>query len=119
MHRRVIKDWKQSYNPALKVARGDLVFAIKRDHSKWTGWIWCTDKSGLAGWLPELVFKTVAVGKENIILQDFDTLELTVSIGEIVFITRHLNEWTWCRNAVDQEGWVPDICLGPEPSDAS
>ncbi len=118
MRARVIQDWNQSYDPALKVARDDQVLAVKRDSGKWAGWIWCTDKCGLSGWLPEQVFDAVVIGEENTTSQDSDTVELTVSTGEILFISNRLNEWSWCRNTQGQEGWVPDECLSP-PNDAA
>jgi len=118
-HIRVIRDWNQSYDPALKVARGDQVLAIKRDSGKWAGWVWCTDKSRLSGWLPEQVLDAVLIGENTTATQDFDTIELTVSIGEILFVSNSLNGWIWCRNSQDQEGWVPDNCLAAEPVDAA
>jgi hypothetical protein len=111
MRASVLKGWQQSYDPALKVARGDQVLVVKRDSGKWAGWIWCTDKSGLSGWLPEQVFDAVVIGEKTIAAQDFDTIELTVFIGEILFVSNRLSEWSWCHNTKGQEGWVPDVCL--------
>ncbi len=119
MRARVMQDWNQSYDPALRVARGDRVLVVRRDNGKWIGWVCCTDKGGLSGWLPEQVLDAVVIGKETTATQDFDTIELTVSIGEILFVSNRLNGWTWCRNTQGQEGWVPDSCLGAEPIDAA
>lgn len=115
---RVIKDWKQSYDPALKVARGDKLLAVKESGATWIGWVWCTDTSGLSGWLPVQVFDALKIGKKNIATMDFDTIELTVSTGEMLFVSNVLNGWSWCRNDRNLEGWVPDECLSL-PTDAS
>ncbi len=108
---KVISDWKQSYDPALKVARGDELRVIKEDKRKWAGWVWCTDSSGLSGWLPVQVFDALKIGKPNTATKEFNTIELTVSKGEMLFVSNGLNDWSWCRNEQGKEGWVPDNCL--------
>ena len=108
---RAIKDWKQSYDPALKVARGDQLLVVKEDKSKWAGWVWCTDTNGLSGWLPVQVFDALEIGKTNTATEKFNTIELTISAGEILFVSNSLNDWSWCRNEQGKEGWVPDDCL--------
>ena len=111
MQVRALKDWTQSYDPALKVARGDRLLVVTEDTTKWAGWVWCTDVSNLSGWLPVQVFDTLKVGKFNTAINSFDTIELTVSIGEMLIVSNKLNGWTWCRNGCGKEGWVPDNCL--------
>lgn len=107
----VLKGWTQSYDPALKVARGDQLLVVKEDTTKWAGWVWCTSDSGLSGWLPVQVFDTLRMGKTSSATTDFDTVELTVKAGETLDITDRLNEWSWCENDQGQKGWVPNICL--------
>ena len=111
MRAQVLKDWTQSYDPALKVARGERLFAVKEDVTNWAGWVWCTDASDLSGWLPVQVFETLKIGEVNIATKDFDTTELTVSVSELLFVTNRLNGWSWCRNDQGKEGWVPDNSL--------
>jgi len=64
------------------------------------------------------VFDALEIGKENAATKDFDTIELTVSTGEIVFVPNGMNGWSWCRNDRNQEGWIPDDCL-THPTDAA
>ncbi len=111
MRAQVLKNWTQSYDPALKVARGDRVRAIKKDDHGWQGWVWCTSDNGLSGWLPVQVFDTLRMGETNCVTKDFDTKELTVKTGETLTITDRLNGWSWCENEQSQKGWVPDNCL--------
>lgn len=107
----VLRDWTKSYDPALNVARGDPLFVVKEDNKQWAGWIWCTNANGLSGWLPIQVFDGVKIGANNITVMEFDTVELSVSTGEILLIHNRLNDWSWCKNQRDQAGWVPDNCL--------
>ncbi len=111
MRAQVLKDWTQSYAPALKVARGERLRAIKKDDDGWQGWVWCANESGLSGWLPVQVFDTLRMGETNYATKDFDTKELTVKTGETLTITDRLNAWSWCENDKGQKGWVPDNCL--------
>jgi len=111
MRVRVLKDWTQSYDPALNVARGDHLRAIRKDDDGWQGWVWCTNESGLSGWLPVQVFNNLKLGEPNRATMDFDTVELTVTSGETLAVTDRLNDWSWCENDQGQKGWVPDNCL--------
>lgn len=111
MRARVCKVWKQSYNPALKVVRGDQLLVLKADSGKWAGWLWCRDKTGLTGWLPEQIFVSTVLAEPCIVNADFDTVELTVRIGQAVEISQQLNGWSWCKADHVQAGWVPDECL--------
>ena len=87
----VLKDWTQSYDPALKVARGDRLRAIRKVDGDWQGWVWCTSDSCLSGWLPVQVFDTLRMGKTNSATTDFDTVELTVKVGEALAVADRLN----------------------------
>jgi len=49
----VRKDWTQSYDPALKVVRGDRLRAFRKDDIDWQGRVWCACDNGLSGWLPD------------------------------------------------------------------
>ena len=111
MRARVLKDWTQSYDPALKVARGDRIRAIKKDEGGWQGWVYCANESGLSGWLPVQVFDTLRMGETKCVTKDFDTKELTVKTGETLAVTDRLNDWSWCKNSQWQKGWLPDNCL--------
>ncbi len=98
MRARVLKDWTQSYDPALKVARGDRLRALRKDDGGWQGWVYCANESGLSGWLPVQVFNNLKMGEYNNAKMDFDTVELTVKAGEFLVVTDRLNDWSWCEN---------------------
>jgi hypothetical protein len=49
---RVVAAWTASYDPALKVARGERVAPGRTDPEN-PGWRWCVNGEGLGGWLPE------------------------------------------------------------------
>ena len=104
---RVTAPWRATHDPALRVAQGDLLEVGRRDE-EWPGWVWCTDRGGIGGWLPEEV---VGDGRAS---ADFDTREFTVAEGDLVQPLERRSGWTWCRSE-DGEGWVPDRCLRGAP----
>ena len=101
---RATAPWRASYDPALAVAAGEPLEVGRRSEDEWPGWVWCENRSGLGGWLPEGI-----VG-DGLALADFDTRELTVTEGEVVHPGERRAGWTWCRGE-DGQGWVPDRCL--------
>ena len=109
---RVRRLWTASYDPALRVSAGDALTVGRRD-DEWPGWVWCVDRDGLGGWLPE------GIVADDRATADFDTRELTVAKGDLVKPLHHRSGWAWCRGP-DGEGWVPERCLDrgarpPEP----
>lgn len=107
---KVIKPWMQSYSPALSVAEGECVTFGERDDD-WPGWVWCRNRDGLGGWLPEDQLSVSASGETAVLMQAFDTVELTVEFGERLEGFEQRSGWIWCRNAVGRKGWVPSDCV--------
>jgi hypothetical protein len=60
---------------------------------------------GLGGWLPE------ALITEGRATDDFDTRELTVSVGATVNVLESRAGWSLCVDADGAVGWLPDTCL--------
>lgn len=98
----------KSYADALVVNTDDTVALAARD-DEWPGWIWCRDVAGKGGWLPEEI--TEQNGDSGRVREPFDTIELTVEIGEFVRGARIVAGWQWCRHQDGREGWVPVECL--------
>jgi hypothetical protein len=101
---RVVVAWTASYDPALKVARGERVAPGRTDPEN-PGWRWCVNGEGLGGWLPEGI---VADGRVS---EDFDTRELTVSIGDAVEVLQTCAGWSLCAGPDGAVGWIPDSCI--------
>jgi uncharacterized protein YgiM (DUF1202 family) len=53
-----------------------------------------------------------------LMLAPYDTTELTIAAGELltVLVTDDPSGWTWVRNALGREGWVPNDTIEPEPA---
>ncbi|MBF9049027.1 hypothetical protein GTA62_03705 [Roseobacter sp. HKCCD9010] len=97
---RVIKAWRATYDPALKVTPGEVI-ALGRQDDAYPGWQWVVNKSGLGGWVPIEILDGVRVAA------DFDTAELTVSEGEAVTGLSERVGWIWCQKLTREAGWVP------------
>jgi hypothetical protein len=69
------------------------------------GWRWCVNGEGLGGWLPE------GLVRDGCALDDFDTRELTVAVGDEVEVRDRRAGWSFCLAHGGRLGWVPDGCL--------
>jgi hypothetical protein len=106
----VIKPHRASYKEVLNTPKGSYLKFERRD-SEWPGWLWCADKSGLAGWIPES-WVTID-GDHCTLLRDYSTAELTVIEGETVSGDTIESGWVWVENCFGESGWVPLECLSP------
>ena len=85
----------------LKARAGEKVTISDK---KEEGWVWCT-KEALSAWIPEKYLKQ---GKHiGTMLVDYDSTELTVTVGERLTLIREESGWIWCSNQNRQRGWVP------------
>ncbi|MEJ2252208.1 MAG: SH3 domain-containing protein [Candidatus Lokiarchaeota archaeon] len=84
---------------------------IGKCNSEWNGWLYCTNKKGISGWVPqEYVLKLSKSGK---ILYDFDSTELTAFKDETVNVLNEVSEWCYCLNNKGEKGWIPKEHLEP------
>ena len=100
----VLRDYTMVYPDALAVTAGESVLVGKED-TQWP-YVWCTNSAGKGGWIPQTYIQRD--GARGRVLRDFDSCELTVSVGEIVLATMEEGGWLWCRNDQGQSGWVPE-----------
>lgn len=99
----------RSYETPIVLQSGDRVAVGRRD-SEWTSWLWCTDASGVSGWVPEAVLAIQGDGAATV-GQDYSSMELTVRAGQRVVGFKHIDGWVWCRNEQNEEGWIPSSVL--------
>ena len=101
---RVIAECQTPFPDPLVVGAGEELTITERD-SEWGGWVWCTNREGKSGWVPESFVRR----KDStcVALRDYDATELTVSVGDIVTISDEESGWFWCTDARGQSGWVP------------
>lgn len=96
----------RTYPDPISVTTGEHVIAGDHDvQGDPPGrWIWCTNRTGKAGWVPEQ-FLHITEGAA-VALVDCDTIELTVSAGTRLWGGSPVNGWIWCETD-DDAGWVP------------
>jgi hypothetical protein len=100
----VIKVHEPSTSDPLVIIKGEkLKFEEKK--TEFQGWIWCINKNVKGGWVPRNYVKVV--GKECEALENYDAIELSVSIGEKFIIEKEESGWFWVSNNEGKTGWVP------------
>ncbi|MFX1418222.1 MAG: SH3 domain-containing protein [Promethearchaeota archaeon] len=101
---RVVEDYNSPYTEPLIIAKGEVLTISEKD-SEWSGWIWCTTKTGKSRWVPENYLEIKGrLGKMN---QDYNATELSVKTGEELIIKKQEAEWFWVVNQQAKSGWVP------------
>jgi hypothetical protein len=104
----VIADHAAEPGRALSVKAGE-VLKFERRPTEWKGWIWCTGRDGLGGWVPE---RWVSIeGDTCLMLRDYTSLELTVREGDIVSVKETESGWVVAVTSGGETGWVPLRCL--------
>jgi hypothetical protein len=105
---RAVKDHTPESSEPLCAAEGDLL-RFERRPTEWEGWLWCTDRKGLKGWVPE---HWVAIeGDSCRMTRDYTSLELPVSRGEVLVVRETESGWAWAVGPEGRQGWVPLRCL--------
>lgn len=101
----VIKPHKASYSDPLKARAGDVLHRGPEKHSEWPGWIWCLDRTGKGGWIPESYLEETPEGLR--LARDLDGTELTVEVGQKLTIIEEICGWVVCKTETGERGAVP------------
>ncbi len=101
---RVILAYESAYPDPLTLKAGDHVTVGRRD-TQWPGFVWCTDRAGQGGWVPDSILERQ--GEQGILRRDYDATELTAAVGEQLTVNLEESGWLWCTNARGQNGWIP------------
>jgi len=104
----VIKSHQPSFDYHLELAKGELL-KYERKTTDVTGWICCTTTGGKSCWIPENWVKIKADQCE--IMQDYNSKELQVEMGEIIELEFIESGWAWIRNTRKESGWIPIECI--------
>jgi hypothetical protein len=69
-----------------------------------------------SGWVPARHIDTGS--GPAVMLVPYDTTELATAVGELltVLVIDNPSGWTWVRNALGGEGWVPSDTIEPIPA---
>lgn len=102
---RVILDYQAPFPDPISARAGDKTVIDDSKKTDCQGWIWCTDQLGKSGWVPETYIDRQ--GNFAYLLCDYDAIELTVRIGEILTCHKEVSGFVWVTNQAGQNGWVP------------
>jgi len=105
---RVIEDYQSAYPDPLKLSKGDRVTVEARE-CEWPGWLWATDSSGRAGWIPAAHLSVT--GGDGELLRDYDATELNARAGDAVQILERESGWALCGKTDGAVGWLPEGVL--------
>jgi len=101
---KVIQLHRRTYKDPLIVKTGEQLAIGERDED-YPGWIWCTNKAGKSGWVPESYLSID--GEKGQINRDYSALELTVGEGDMLDVVINESGWLLCENESGERGWVP------------
>ena len=102
---RVIADYQAPYPDPIVVEEGEEVAIDSSKKTDWAGWVWCTDGAGKSGWVPEAYI--VRRGDVGTMRCDYNAIELTVRVGELLSVHKAESGFFWVANQAGQDGWVP------------
>ncbi len=102
---RVIKKHTPEFEHPLKLIKADIVRCTERS-TYWKGWIYCPDFKGVDGWIPNSLLEHWDKN-EYIVLEDYNSLEMSVEINDEVYILKETNGWAWVKNSNGEKGWIP------------
>jgi hypothetical protein len=101
---RVIEAYESPYTEPLKMMKGEIL-TFEEKECEWSGWIWCTNKSGKSRWVPENYLEIH--GNTCEVKQDYDAVELSVKVGDELIIEKEEADWFWVSTKEGKKGWVP------------
>jgi len=102
---RVISDYQAPYPDPIQSKAGDDVVVDPEKQTDIAGWVWCTNSSGRSGWVPKTYVEYS--GKAGIMRCDYNAIELTVHIGEVLTVHKSESGFYWASDPKGLKGWVP------------
>ena len=102
---RVIADYQTPFADPIQASAGDEVVVDPDKYTNIAGWVWCTNMSGKSGWVPKSYVEYS--GKVGKMLCDYNAIELTVHVGEILTVHKAESDFYWVTNQEGRQGWVP------------
>lgn len=105
----VVKSHRSEYPHPISFKKGDPL-AIREKYEGpegWSDWYFCTTPGHTGGWVPAQAIERLGDGTGRA-SEDYIARELNVDEGDLLFGSRLLNGWVWCRRPSGTEsGWVP------------
>jgi len=114
---RVINDYQAPFPDPIQVDQGDVVTLDLQKKTNIPGWVWCSDESGRSGWVPEAYLEIQ--GKTGKLFCNYDAIELTVGIGDILTVQNEESDFYWVTDRDGGQGWVPVSHVEPYEDEES
>ena len=108
---RVIADYQAPYTDPIQVNEGDEISLDRNKKTDLVGWVWSTDQAGKSGWVPEAFLERH--GDTGIMRCDYDAIELTIHIGELLTAHKAESGFFWVTDQAGRQGWVPASHVEP------
>jgi len=104
---RVTKEYKSPYPNPLVFQKGDIVEIGEesKDDPEWKNWIWCEGINNIKAWVPKQYLDIRR--KKGTFKRDYNAMELSVSVGEELFIHEIVNGFGMAEKPNGKRGWVP------------
>lgn len=101
----VVAAYRAPYDDPISARAGDAVAIDDGRHTDIAGWIWCTNRQGKSGWVPEAYVDRR--GDVGTLLCDYDAIELTVVVGDDLIVHDEESGFLWVTDSSGRQGWVP------------
>ncbi|CDL86365.1 SH3 domain-containing protein [Xenorhabdus cabanillasii] len=105
----VIKDYVSAYPNPIRLQAGDVV-VISHSDIEYPYWVWVTDTSEISGWVPRQILCFIQAN-QAICTENYIAHELTVKIGECLYLEKLLNGWFLAHKRCGETGWIPQSCV--------
>ncbi len=102
---RVSMDYQAPYADPITAKAGDEVTVDLERKTQIPGWVWCTNMLHKSGWVPTAYLESHA-GHTSLRV-DYDAIELTVHIGEILKVKLKESGFFWVTHPAGKQGWIP------------
>ena len=106
---RVVADYQAPYADPIVVDAGDEITVDSNKKTDWVGWVWCTNRTGASGWVPETYIE--CHGDTGRMRYSYNAIEMTIHVGEILTLHKAESGFVWATNQAGQSGWVPSSHL--------
>jgi hypothetical protein len=113
---RVVADYQAPYIDPISGKAGDEVVIDRAQKTEYMGWLWCINRAGKSGWVPESYLEER--GNLGYLLCDYDAIELSIHVGETLIVHKATSGFLWVSHPCGQTGWVPASHVEPIYEDA-
>jgi len=102
---RAVTAYEAPYADPITVQAGDQVSIDSTRKTNCVGWVWCTNRAGKSGWVPETYLEQH--GNIGHMRCDYDAIELTIQVGDILTVHKAESGFFWVTDPSGRTGWVP------------